>query len=70
MKNKELLAKDIKTLNKLLVEAKAKLVKDRFKLASKEMTKNDEIKKTRKTIAQILTVLREKEIVDNEKEAK
>lgn len=67
MKTKDLINKDNKTLDKLLVETEAKIVKDRFKIASREMTIVSEIKKSRQTVAQIKTILKEREILESEK---
>jgi large subunit ribosomal protein L29 len=67
MKIKELAEKDDKSLRKLLEETKAKLVKDRFKVASREATNVSEISKSRRLVAKIETILREREIVENEK---
>ena len=66
MKIKELLAKDEKALQKLLVETKAKLVKERFKIASKETNNVAEVNKNRREIARIMTIIREKEILQAE----
>ncbi len=67
MKTKDLVNKDNKTLDKILTDTQAKIVKDRFKIASREMTIVSEIKKSRKTVAQIKTILSEREIVEREK---
>lgn len=67
MKTKELLAKDNKAINKLLIEAKAKLVKERFKIASKETNNVSEVNKIRREIARIMTIIREREILQAEK---
>ena len=66
MKIKELIQKDEKALIKLLDETKAKVVKDRFKIASREMTNVSEIKKSKRLIAQIETILKEREILAKE----
>ncbi len=70
MKIKELSQKDDKALAKLLAETKAKLVKDRFAVASRELAKITEIAKSRKLIAQINTILRERELAAEEKAEK
>ena len=62
MKAKELVEKDLKSLEKLLADTEAKLLKDRFAIAGRELTNVSEIAKSRKLIAQIKTVLREREI--------
>lgn len=67
MKIKEISSKDDKSLNKLLLETQAKIVKDRFKIASREMTVVSEIAKSKKLVAQIKTILREREIIEKEK---
>jgi ribosomal protein L29 len=66
MKIKELSQKDDKTLAKLLADTKAKLVKDRFNIASRELAQVSEVKKSRKLIAQINTVIHEREIAAKE----
>ena len=67
MKTKELYEKDNKTLEKLIADTKAQIVKDRFKIASKEMTKVSEIAKSRKLVARIMTILHQREIIEKEK---
>lgn len=69
MKAKELIEKDSKALEKLLSETEGKLVKDRFAIASREITKVSEVNQSRKLIAKIKTVLREREIFEAEKAA-
>lgn len=69
MKAKELVEKDLKSLNKLLADTEAKLLKDRFAIAGRELTNVSEVAKSRKLIAQIKTVLREREIFEAEKQA-
>ncbi len=66
VKIKEIIQKDDKSLNKLLVETKSKLVKDRFKIASKEMTNVSEIKKSKRMIAKIETIIKERVIMARE----
>ncbi|MEI7690169.1 MAG: 50S ribosomal protein L29 [bacterium] len=66
MKIKEITSKDDKALNKLLIETQAKIMKDRFKIASREMTVVSEIAKSRKLVAQIKTIMNEREIVAKE----
>ncbi|MEI7513675.1 MAG: 50S ribosomal protein L29 [bacterium] len=71
MKIKDITSKDDKALSKLLVETQAKIMKDRFKIASREMTVVSEIAKSRKLVAQIKTIMHEREIVaKEEKQAK
>ena len=67
MKAKELAEKDNKSLLKLLVETQAKLLKDRFAIAGKELNKVSEISVSRKLVAQIKTIIREREIFEAEK---
>jgi len=67
MKAKELIEKDTKALTKLLGETEAKIVKDRFAIAGRELTKVSEVNKSRKLIAKIKTILREREIFEAEK---
>ncbi|MEI6266553.1 MAG: 50S ribosomal protein L29 [bacterium] len=67
MKAKELTEKDNKSLLKLLADTQTKLLKDRFAIAGKELNKVTEIASSRKLIAQIKTVMREKEIFEAEK---
>lgn len=69
MKAKELIEKDTKSLNKLLADTEAKLVKDRFAIAGRELTKVSEINISRKLVARIKTILREREIFEAEKSA-
>lgn len=70
MKAKELIEKDTKALTKLLGETEAKIVKDRFAIAGRELTKVSEVNKSRKLIAKIKTIIREREIFEAEKLAK
>lgn len=69
MKIKELSQKEDKVLTKLLADTKAKLVKDRFNIASRELAQVSEVKKSRKLIARINTILREREIAAKEGKA-
>ena len=66
MKTKELYEKDTKSLLKLSADAKAQIVKDRFKIAAKEMTKVSEISKSKKIIARINTILSQRAISELE----
>lgn len=63
MKAKELIQKDDKALKKLLDETQAKIVKDRFAIAGREMTNVSEVNKSRKLVARINTLLRQREIL-------
>ena len=69
MKAKELIEKDTKALTKMMMDAEAKMVKDRFAIAGRELTKVSEINVSRKLIAKIKTILREREIFEAEKAA-
>ncbi len=69
MKAKELIEKDTKALSKLLGETEAKIIKDRFAIASRELTKVSEVNASRKLSARIKTILREREIFEAEKAA-
>lgn len=69
MKIKELKTSEKKALVKLLAETKAKLLKDSFAIASRESTTISDIKKSKKIIARINTILREKELFETEKKA-
>jgi large subunit ribosomal protein L29 len=61
MKTKELREKSDKELNHLLDEAREKKVKLSFDLSGRNLKNHQEIRKSRKTIAKILTILKEKE---------
>lgn len=61
MKIKEIKEKRDQELRNLLVTMREKLQKFRFDLKGKRLKNNQEIKKTRKTIAQILTILKQRE---------
>jgi large subunit ribosomal protein L29 len=60
MKTKELREKSDKELNHLLDESREKKVKLSFDLSGRNLKNHQEIRKTRKTIAKILTILKEK----------
>jgi len=60
MKPKELYQKEISELQKLLEENREKLRKLRFDLASGKLKNVRGIRKLKKDIAQILTILKEK----------
>ena len=61
MKIKELREKSNYELKKLLLDSRKKLSKLRFEIEAKKLKNNQELKNTRKTIAKILTILKEKE---------
>ncbi len=58
----DLRAKSTEELNKLLVELKEKLMKLRFKNAYGQLDNPMEIRSTKRQIARILTILREREL--------
>ncbi|TSC95656.1 MAG: large subunit ribosomal protein L29 [Parcubacteria group bacterium Athens1014_10] len=60
MKTKELRKKTKEELKKMLSESKEKLVDLKFGIASKQLKNVMEIRKNKKSIAQILTILKEK----------
>jgi ribosomal protein L29 len=66
MKFKEIQELDQKALNKLLTDTQAKVLKDRFAVAGRELTNVAEINKSRKLIAKIKTAMRQREILANE----
>jgi large subunit ribosomal protein L29 len=57
---KELRKKSTEELEKLLVELKERLLKLRFKNAYGSLENTSEIRKTRRQIARVLTILRER----------
>ncbi|MCD5396525.1 MAG: 50S ribosomal protein L29 [Candidatus Pacebacteria bacterium] len=61
MKTKGLRQKDVKDLRKLERELREKLRQLRFDLASGKVKNVREIRKVKKDIARILTIIREKE---------
>lgn len=62
MKTKELYQKDSQSLIKILAEQEALLTKNKFKIASKEMTQFTEVGKSKKIIARAKTIIRQREI--------
>ncbi len=60
MKIKELRQKNDIELKKMLESSHDKLREDRFKVASRQMKNVRDIRATRKTVAQILTILKER----------
>lgn len=60
MKIKELREKTDKELKDLLLESREKLRDMRFKIASRQLKNVREVRKGKKTIAGVLTVLRER----------
>ncbi len=66
MKAKELRKLSNEELQEKLVELKKKLMHLRFKNSIGGLEKPSEIKETKKTIARILTILRERELQNSE----
>lgn len=66
MKVNEIRKMSSSDLEKELVELKSKLFKLRFKLATSGLDNPMEIKNTKKDIAKIKTILRERELQDAE----
>ncbi len=61
METRDLREKNSQELKKDLNALRARLAKIGFGISAKQMKNNSEIGKTRKNIAQILTILKEKE---------
>lgn len=59
----ELRSMTVDDLQKQLEESRQALFNLRFRLATKQLVNNRELPKTKKKIARILTLLREKELV-------
>lgn len=66
MKIKEIREKSAKELEKILGDAKANVIKTRFQIASRETNKHQEIRKSKKLIAKILTIAKEQELIAEE----
>ena len=60
MKAKELITKEDVELERILRETKAKLVQLRFELKNKKLKDTNRVKKSKKDIARILTILKER----------
>lgn len=60
MKVKELITKENTELNKILQDKKMELVKLRFDWKNKKLKNTNLIKETKKDIARILTILKER----------
>ena len=69
MKIKELKSKSDNELQKILAESREKLRELRFKLSSGQVKNVREIREVRKTIAQILTLLKERQTQNDKKTA-
>lgn len=61
MKNKDIREINPEEMKRNLAALRTKLAKLRFEISAKQIKNNREIRKTKKEIAQILTVLKEKE---------
>ncbi len=70
MKVKEIVQKKDKELQTDLAKLQDNLVKIRFEVAAKETNKHTEIKKIKKEVAQIKTILKEREIQREEEDEK
>ncbi|OAL10371.1 50S ribosomal protein L29 [Candidatus Mycoplasma haematobovis] len=57
---KELRGYDSQEIKNMIIKLKAKLVENRFKLVQGELTNTNIFKETRRTIAQLLTILNER----------
>lgn len=66
MEFKELKNKSESELQRLLEEEREKLLEMRFKVAQRQLKKVNDIQKTKKIIAQILTLLNNKEKIIKE----
>ncbi|HHD92016.1 MAG TPA: 50S ribosomal protein L29 [Candidatus Portnoybacteria bacterium] len=60
MKAKELIIKEDPELKRILQETKARLVQLRFEWKTKKLKNVNQVKETKKDIARILTILKEK----------
>lgn len=67
MEFKELKNKKESELHNLLAETREKLRDLRFRDANKQLKTVDEVNKTKKMVAKILTILNEKKAVDSNK---
>lgn len=70
MKIKEIVAKKDIELKKDLKSLSDSLTKLKFEVSTKESDKSSDIKKIRRQIAQVRTILREREIQREEKDEK
>lgn len=66
----DLRKKDSAELEQIVVDLKAKLLEQRFAAANGEAVKPHTIKEIKKTIAKALTILNERSLVEENKEAK
>ena len=62
MRAKELRERNDEELNNLLTEAKNNVFKDRIKNATHQLTNSSQLKKNRREIARIRTILKEREV--------
>lgn len=67
MKASEIREKDMVELNKELGELKSELFKLRFQLATNQLENPMKLKDVKKSIAQVKTIIREKELSGAEK---
>jgi len=70
MKANKIAEKTEKELAKLLADLKAKVLKTKFEVASRETNNHQEIRKAKKDIARIQTILRERELAKVMEKAK
>lgn len=66
MKTEELRAKSVEELKELLAETREKLSEINFKLSVNQLKTVNEVSDNRKLVARILTILKEKELSNNE----
>lgn len=57
---KELRSYDTQKIKSMIIQLKTSIMENRFKLAQGELTNTSQNKKSRKVIAQLLTILRER----------
>ena len=60
MNTKDLIKKDVSELSKMAADLRKKLSDLRFKFASNQLSNTKEINNTKKEIARVLTIIREK----------
>jgi ribosomal protein L29 len=67
MKLDELRNKTVEELTDLLKETRAKLTNARFKISVNQLKTVHEVKDHRKLVSRILTILKERELTNNDK---
>ena len=67
MKLDELRNKTVEELTDLLKEIRVKLVNVRFKISVNQLKTVHEVKDYRKLVSRILTILKERELINNDK---